>query len=78
MRKFQYMFAFAATLAVCMLPTLGYAAGERAPDEMTGIKVGDKAPDFTLSDQNGKEHSLGSLLEQDGTTVLVFFRSANW
>jgi cytochrome oxidase Cu insertion factor (SCO1/SenC/PrrC family) len=48
-----------------------------APPEHTGIKVGEKAPDFTLTDQAGKQRSLGEFLKQ-GPVALVFYRSANW
>ena len=65
------LFAFAAA------PVSAYEKGEAAPDEMTGIEVGEKAPDFTLKDQNGTEHSLSELLKE-GRVALMFFRSANW
>ena len=34
------------------------------------LKPGDKAPDFTLKDQNGKEHSLS---DYKGRNLIVFF-----
>lgn len=40
------------------------------------IKVGDKAPDFTLKDTEGQEVSLSSLLG-DGPVVITFYRG-NW
>jgi thioredoxin-dependent peroxiredoxin len=36
------------------------------------LKVGDKAPDFTLPDQNGKRVSLSSFLGKDNV-VLAFY-----
>ena len=66
-----------ALVAFAAAPVYAYEKGDAAPDEMTGIKVGDKAPDFTLKDQNGTEHSLSELLKE-GRVVLTFFRSANW
>ena len=39
------------------------------------LKKGDKAPDFTLPDANGKSVSLSSLL-RDGRVVLTFYRGA--
>ncbi len=51
--------------------------GDDAPAEHTGIKVGEKAPDFTLTDQAGKQRSLSEFLK-NGPVALVFFRSANW
>jgi peroxiredoxin len=41
-----------------------------------GLKVGDKAPDFTGYDQNGKQVQLKKLLEQ-GPLILFFYRG-NW
>jgi cytochrome oxidase Cu insertion factor (SCO1/SenC/PrrC family) len=48
-----------------------------AADEQTGLKVGDKAPRFTLKDQGGSERSLDGFLGK-GKVALVFFRSADW
>ncbi|PCJ57234.1 MAG: hypothetical protein COA73_10935 [Candidatus Hydrogenedentota bacterium] len=61
-----------------LAPMSAGAAEDTAPDAMTGLKVGEKVPDFTLLDQNGKEQSLKGLLAKKGTTVLVFYRSALW
>ena len=43
----------------------------------TGLKIGSKAPEFSLKDQNGKETTLNSLLKK-GKVALVFYRSADW
>ena len=51
--------------------------GKPAPEEQTGLKVGEKAPRFTLKDQEGKERSLDELLKK-GKVALVFYRSADW
>ena len=53
------------------------SAADPAPDEKTGIKVGEKAPEFKLKDQAGEERALSALLK-DGPVALVFFRSAGW
>lgn len=45
--------------------------------EEFGLRVGQRAPSFTLKDQNGTETSLQSLV-QKGAVVLVFYRSADW
>ena len=48
------------------------------PDVQTlGPQVGTKVPDFSLADQNGRVHTLKSILGPKGA-VLVFFRSADW
>ena len=48
-----------------------------APEEHTGLKVGEKAPKFTLKNQEGHERSLDEFL-QKGKVALVFYRSAKW
>lgn len=42
-----------------------------------GLKVGTKAPEFSLKDQEGETVTLKGLLK-DGPIALVFHRSANW
>ena len=52
-------------------------AADPAPDEKTGLMVGEKAPEFKLKDQAGEERTLTTLLK-DGPVALVFYRSASW
>ncbi len=40
-----------------------------------GLKVGERAPDFTLSDAQGKELTLSTLLKR-GPVILTFYRGA--
>jgi peroxiredoxin len=48
------------------------------PDvQKLGPQVGARAPDFTLSDQTGRQRSLQSLMGPNGL-MLVFSRSADW
>ncbi len=42
-----------------------------------GLPVGERAPDFSVSDQFGHQQSLGTLKGKNGT-VILFFRSADW
>jgi peroxiredoxin len=42
-----------------------------------GPKVGERVPDFSLKDQNGKNWTLQSIMGAKGA-MLVFFRSADW
>ena len=42
-----------------------------------GPPVGAKMPGFDLKDQDGKAHTLASLLGPKGA-VILFFRSADW
>lgn len=46
-------------------------------DLKTGPKIGERVPDFTLPDQNGKQHLLRDLMGPNGL-LLVFTRSADW
>jgi hypothetical protein len=48
-----------------------------APEAQIGVKVGEKAPKFSLKDQTGRERSLDDLLK-NGKVALVFYRSADW
>jgi peroxiredoxin Q/BCP len=41
--------------------------------QQTPVKIGDKAPDFTLSDQNGKQVKLSKIVKKSNV-VLVFYR----
>ena len=48
------------------------------PEENTGIKVGEKIPDFKLKDSHGKEVALKDLLKPGEKLAIVFHRSADW
>ncbi len=62
----------------CWLAVAGAdSAADKAPEEKTGLKVGAKAPAFTLKDQAVRERSLDEFLKQ-GNVALVFHRSASW
>jgi cytochrome oxidase Cu insertion factor (SCO1/SenC/PrrC family) len=60
-----------------LVATGGASASDPAPEDKTGLKVGEKAPEFCLKDQSGAERSLATLLK-DGKVALVFYRSASW
>jgi hypothetical protein len=68
-------------VAACALAlgAQGFLAGSPSVlgAESPGVKVGDKAPDFKLTDQTGAERSLGDFLK-NGPVALVFHRSASW
>ncbi len=42
-----------------------------------GPQVGDRVPDFSLRDQNGRTQTVQSIMSAKGA-MLVFFRSADW
>ena len=76
--KFWKRSAVLVALTAITLVTAGvFAQDEWAPEEMTGIKVGEKAPDFTLTNFDGTKYTLSDLTKK-GTVALMFFRSANW
>jgi peroxiredoxin len=60
--------SFAATSASAVDPPI---------EGKTGIKVGEKAPEFKLKDQDGKERTLEEFTKK-GTLAIVFHRSAGW
>jgi cytochrome oxidase Cu insertion factor (SCO1/SenC/PrrC family) len=64
-------------IAAAVAVGLSLAAAAQPPEEKTGLKVGTKAPAFTLKDQAGKERSLEEFLKK-GKVALVFYRSASW
>jgi cytochrome oxidase Cu insertion factor (SCO1/SenC/PrrC family) len=53
--------------------------GARQPIDVAklGPQVGERVPDFNLTDQNGKSWTLPSISGRNGA-MLVFFRSADW
>jgi cytochrome oxidase Cu insertion factor (SCO1/SenC/PrrC family) len=67
----------AATVLLVATAARPQEKGKLATEEQTGLKVGEKAPKFTLKDQEGKERSLDELLKK-GKVALVFYRSADW
>ncbi len=64
-------------IAAAMLAALGLSSRSATAADERGLKVGSKAPAFTLKDQHGKEQSLGAMLKK-GNVALVFYRSADW
>ncbi len=59
--------------AACMVvAALGLAWGLSAVTAAAPLKVGDKAPDFTLPDQNGNKVSLSQFLGKKNV-VLAFY-----
>jgi len=46
------------------------------PDQGPGLRVGERAPGFSLVDQSGQSRALGTL--GGGLVAIVFYRSADW
>jgi hypothetical protein len=53
------------------------AARQKIDVSKLGPQVGERIPDFSLKDQNGRAHNLQSIVGSRGA-MLVFFRSADW
>jgi peroxiredoxin Q/BCP len=62
---------FMRSLALAALLLLASAAPAFAPP-----KVGDPAPEFSLSGSDGKTYTLSGLLAETGGVVLAFFPKA--
>ena len=69
----------ALTLVAGLLTAAPQSPAARRPIDVSklGPQVGERAPDFSLKDQNGKGWTLQSIMGSKGA-MLVFFRSANW
>jgi hypothetical protein len=53
------------------------AARQKIDVSRLGPQVGQRVPDFSLNDQNGRVQNLQSIMGPRGA-MLVFFRSADW
>jgi cytochrome oxidase Cu insertion factor (SCO1/SenC/PrrC family) len=67
----------AGLVAGLLTAMLAVASTAKGDDDQTGLKLGSKAPAFTLKDQDGQPRSLDDFLKK-GKVALVFYRSANW
>lgn len=64
------------SIAAVLLPE-GAPAQTSAANAGPGLAVGEKAPAFQLTGNDGQEHTLAELLA-NGKLALVFQRSADW
>jgi hypothetical protein len=72
--------AAASLAAVLAAPATGHSApqGRQRVDVSTlGPQVGQRVPDFSLPDQNGRVQTLQSIMGPRGA-MIVFYRSADW
>ena len=82
LRVVRVSFVVAAAVLVSLF-TIGVRAQQAPPApplpdvQKLGPQVGNRVPDFTLKDQEGRPRSLASLVGPKGL-MLVFFRSADW
>ena len=63
--------------AVATAVALIWGTGCIAAEVKHALEIGQKAPDFKLQDQTGKERSLSAMLKTSKVAV-VFHRSAAW
>ncbi len=70
---------FASTLLAGLFARVPIMAQARARIDVSklGPQVGERVPDFSLQDQNGKTWTLQSIMGPKGA-MLVFYRSADW
>jgi hypothetical protein len=62
---------------IVLLTGLVLSAADTPDPQTLGPKVGERVPEFSLTDQHGAARSLKSTFGPKGA-VLVFFRSADW
>lgn len=66
----------AGTLCETILPAQ-QPPPEKIDVSKLGPQVGERVPDFSLKDQDGRKRNLRSIMEPKGA-MLVFVRSADW
>ena len=79
MRQQTRRAALAGVWAAVVLGLPTQAMQSRTPIDVAslGPQVGDRVPEFSLPDQNGRLWSLDSILGPNGA-ILLFHRSADW
>ena len=82
MRRLSRALVFAAVVAGVCLPSA--SSGQNAQPgrqkidvSKLGPQVGQRVPDFSLPDQNGRIRNLQSIMGPRGA-MIVFIRSADW
>jgi hypothetical protein len=70
------LLAFAALAGYIQSPATAQSPAKIDVSKL-GPQLGERVPDFTLKDQNGKTWTLQSLMGPKGA-MLVFYRSADW
>jgi hypothetical protein len=68
-------------LILCTVLLSGGGVSGQSPQKIDtsaiGPRIGQRVPDFSGTDQRGRQHTLVSSLRAKGA-MLVFFRSADW
>jgi len=73
-KVFGSIFAVIAVLLVAFFSYEILYFLRQVPASVGAPRVGQKTPDFTLLDQNGKPVGLGDLLSNSNGAVLIFYR----
>jgi ABC-type transport system involved in cytochrome c biogenesis permease subunit len=71
---FGSIFTVAAVVVVAFFSYEIFYALRQVPASSGAPRIGQKAPDFILLDQNGKPVGLGDLLSGSNAVVLIFYR----
>jgi cytochrome oxidase Cu insertion factor (SCO1/SenC/PrrC family) len=77
MTRFAGFAGILCIVALAAIPRAQAPALTQARLDALGPQVGQRVPDFTLPDAQGRSHTLASILGPNGA-MLVFFRSADW
>ncbi len=75
-KKLSMLSTICRPLLLAVLIATFKTVAQEAP-QSRGIQVGDRAPLFTLKDQNDREFSLETLVKK-GPVAVVFVRSVEW
>ena len=76
-RPSLHLFAYALLAGLfAQLPAMAQPPAKIDVSKL-GPQVGERVPDFSLKDQNGKTWTLQSIMGPKGA-MLVFYRSADW
>ena len=71
----KFIISIIAATSVSIL--VAQSPGQKIDLSKLGPQVGERIPDFSLRDQNGKPWNLQSIMGPKGA-MLVFYRSADW
>lgn len=72
-----FVIPFFTAIALWLIADAQQTAQSRIDVSKLGPQVGQRVPDFSLKDQNGKTQTLQSIMGPKGA-MLVFIRSADW
>lgn len=78
LRRISFFAVLFFAVAACSTVGAAQSVGQSRIDvSKLGPQVGQRVPDFSLKDQNGKTQTLQSIMGPKGA-MLVFIRSADW